>query len=125
MTTGAAVRSRMVHRALVERDAGGEADGYGNPPAPAWGALHAALPCWYYVPVARSQQGAEIVRERGIIVQEHSMMLIPSGTDITERDRVVSVSDRQGVSITPVAMNILSVVPRHDHIELTLRAVSE
>jgi len=123
--TGVAVRSRMVHRALVQRDAGGAADGYGNPPAPTWQTLHEALPCWYYIPAARSFQGGETVRERGIIVQEPPRLLIPNGTDITEQDRVFSVSDRQGNVIAPVVSLIISVTPHHDHIEVALRAISQ
>lgn len=108
-----AVRQRMTHRALVERDGNTTPDGYGDAGVPSWATHIAALPCWLYI-----GPGAETARQRGTVVFEGPRLLVPVGTDITERDRINGVTDRAGAPVYDGILNILSVVPAHDHLEL-------
>lgn len=121
MTT--AVRQRMTHRALVERTVTTSADAYGDAPAPTWATHIAAMPCFFYVETGRAA-GGEAVRQRGTVVAERLRMLAPKGTDVTERDRINGVTDRRGTVIYAGAINIESVTPSHDHLEIRLGSVS-
>ena len=114
-----AARQRMTHRALVERTVTTPADDYGGAPAPAWETHIAAMPCWFY-----TSGGAESVRQRGTVVVEQLRMLAPSGTDITEQDRINSITDRAGGSVYAGLLNVGSVLPAHGHLELRLEKVS-
>lgn len=116
MSTSAAVRQRMTHRALVERDGQTAVDGYGAGGVPAWQTHIAVLPCFFYVEQTRTAND-EIV-QRGITVQENLRMIVPLGTDITERDRINGVSKRDGTAVYAEVMNVLSVTPHHDHLEV-------
>ena len=50
-------------------------------------------------------------------------MIVPKGTDITEDDKLVSIQDRLGVSISASDFRIESVIRRAGHLELVLEEV--
>lgn len=116
-------RSRMTHRALVERDVTITTDPFGSPGTPDWVEHLAELPCWFYVGGTGGASGGEIVLDHRTIVAEALRVLVPKGTDITERDRINGIHDRLGADVYAPVMNIRSVTPHHDHLELQLESV--
>ena len=112
-------RSQMAHRCTLERDAAhGTPDGYGLPGDPNWQPLTVALPCWLWSTAER-----ELIGGQKSEVIEDLRMLVPMGTDVTERDRVNGVTDRLGNWIRRGAMGITAVMAKHDHLELVLTGV--
>jgi len=109
----------MTHRALVERNGAAELGPAGEELPAVWATHIAAMPCFLYTP-----RGREPVQITGVIVTESPMMLAPWGTDVTESDRVNSVSDRAGNVYRAGIFRIASVVEAHDHLELQLEAVA-
>lgn len=121
MSTAAAVRARLVHRALVERNTPAAIDAYGDQGTPNWVEHNAAMPCWlYYAPQGRIAYGDP----RAAPVLEQPMMLVRKGENILERDRIQGVRDRQGNVIYLGVLVVVSVRPVHNHTELTLESVS-
>ena len=112
-------RAMMSMRCTIERDAAhGTPDGYGLPGDPNWKPLAVLLPCWLWSTAERELIGAEKSE-----VIEDLRMLVPLGTDVTERDRVSGVTDRLGHPIRQGAMGITAVMSKHDHLELVLTGV--
>ena len=112
-------RSQMAHRCTLERDAAhGTPDGYGLPSASNWQPLAVALPCWLWSTAER-----ELIGGQKSEVIEDLRMLVPMGTDVTERDRVNGVTDRLGNPVRRGAMGITAVMAKHDHLELVLTGV--
>lgn len=117
-----AVRSRMTHRALVERDNAASPDAYGGKGPPEWETHIAALPCFFYL--GQTSQSEELEQPRGIVVHQELRMIFPSGSDVTERDRINGISDRQGGAIKSGYLNIASITPHHNHLEARLEATA-
>jgi len=115
----ATVRQRMTHRALVQRTVRTPVDGYGDAPAPTWTTHIASQPCWLTV----RDEGVEADRQRGTVVFESLRLLMPNGTDITERDRISGVTDRRGNVVYAGVLGIESVLPAHSHLELSVKQV--
>lgn len=112
-------RSTMTLRCQVERDAAG-VDVEGNPAAANWQQHIASLACRFW----NTTSEREIADGDRIVVGEDLRLLVPVGTDVLERDRVVNVVDRLGASILPGALNIRAVVRRTHHLELTLQGAA-
>lgn len=110
-------RSSMRHRCTIQRDAnhGGGTDPYGGDAAASWAALHTSLACRYWFSAARTVIDGKLQTEI-----KTRMMLVPTGTDVTEDDRVLSVTDRLGNEIADGPMRIDSVGRREGHIVLTM-----
>lgn len=114
MTT--AVRSRMTHRATVERRSENTTNPYGHSGPPEWTALDDALPCFLYAPKTRQQaESADVART--VAVPGYSL-LAPLGSDITTDDRINGVEDRAGSVLLAGIQNIRDVKWHHDHIEI-------
>lgn len=107
----------MTMRATVERGATVE-DEYGNPGPITWGAHIAALPCWLY-----SRTEREVTGEKSAVIEDLRLM-VPKGTDVTEKDRISAVVDRRGQAIRPGVLVIEAVVRRRDHLELDVRGIA-
>lgn len=115
-------RSRMTQRATVERDQTDplvDTTDSGNPEPPDWQTHIEALPCWLY-----SSAGREAVEPQRVAVVEDIRLLVPLGSDVTERDRVNGIVDRLGSSILADLMNIRTVLRKRDHLELMLTRVT-
>jgi hypothetical protein len=112
------------HRARIERDVStGSQDPFGNHPPSDWQPLHDDLRCRYYV---QARTGArEIADADKTAVVVGAKMIIPSGTDVTEADRVIEVrdSDEVGTVLTSRPHNIQAVILRRDHLELILKEI--
>lgn len=109
----------MTHRALVQR-ATETVDGYNNRLAPVWATHLAAQPCYFWQPsMGRGEQsGAQNYRAYGYQV------VMPLGTDVTERDRINGIVDRRGYSVHPGVFGIVAVVRKPDHLLLTLETIT-
>jgi hypothetical protein len=108
----------MTQRALVQRGSASARDS-GNPGPLAWATHIASLPCWLY-----SSIGREAVDPERTTVVEDIRLLVPTGTDITERDRVNGIVNRLGESVLEDVMNIRSVLLKRDHLEVLLTRVT-
>lgn len=113
----------MTHRALVQRDTGTAVNRYNQRQPDAWTTHLAAMPCFFYTSPSRTQVGEAVVVERTAVI-EQLRMLVPLDADVTERDRIASVTDREGNAIYTTPLNIRSVIQkRRTHRELVLESV--
>lgn len=111
-------RGRMTFRALVERRQSGQESVWGET-EPVWATHIAALPCYVW-----SRQRSEAVNASRTVVIDEIRLLVPNGTDITERDRINGVKDRQGNTYIGDQMDIRGVQPRQTHLELLVLGYS-
>jgi hypothetical protein len=110
-----ASRVSLRHRCTIERDENlDNPDDWGNPSAPDWQEHLTDLPCR-----AWTDAGREAVDDKRIAVIVDRRLIIQLGTDVTERDRIASVSYR-GSEILDGPMDIEAVLVRPDHLELVL-----
>jgi head-tail adaptor len=114
-------RGRMRHRATVER-ATATPDGGGGETL-GWNTHIASLPCWTWFD-ARREGALEETQGDKVTVLEDRRMIVPLGTDITEKDRIAVVKDRRGATLFAGPMRIESVGRRDDHMELYLSEVT-
>lgn len=107
----------MTHRCDIQRDssAGLGTDPYGNDPTPAWGAHLTDLPCRFWFEEGKTVIDGDKATELTI-----RMMIVPAGTDVTEDDRVLNVTDRLGASLADGPMRIDSVGHRQGHLVLRM-----
>lgn len=113
------VRQAMSYRALVQRDTGGGTDPDGGPLPPSWTTHIASLPCYLWA----DAEVEAVSADRTAVVTDWRMVA-PKGTDVTERDRVAEVRNRIGAVIMARPMQVRTVMPRPDHLELQLQAVA-
>lgn len=107
-------------QAVVERDVS-EGDGYGAPTKPNWEYL-LTVPCrlwWQRSTGVRSANREYVTPARMVPISEGGMIL-PSGTDVTEQDRVVAIQDRQGNPLIDGIFSITSVLNEEDHMEISV-----
>lgn len=115
-------RSRMTHRALIERDGATGSDPYNAANVPSWATHIASLSCWFYVPRGRQPQ---VTTDAATVTLEQPRLLAPKGTDIAEGDRINGIVDRLGASVYSGILNITSVVPKPTHLELVCEQVGQ
>lgn len=108
-------RQKMTMRATVVRDVTTTSDPDGQPDVPNFDPLYESLPCLWWVTSER-----EVMDTNKIAVVGQMKMLVPKGTDITEKDQIAVVKDRLGAVIRPGPMVIENVIPRRTHLELLL-----
>lgn len=94
------------------------ADDWGGSPEPDWKPHLVDLPCrvWF-------QSGREVTSPDKTAVIEDRKAILPVDADVTEGDRLRSVTDRRGREIQPGPMRIESVGRKDDHLLLALEAV--
>lgn len=106
-------RSRMQHRLFLQRNSA-SADSYGHRGPPLWGVLSTTAG-HVWVMQEDTHHDAKLskasTRYRGIV---------PTGTDVTESDRVEKTEDRAGTQLFSL-MDIDAVIRRKDHLELRMR----
>ncbi len=113
MATG----SRYTMRALTQRNTAA-ANAYGEKTPATWTTLVASQRCRVWVSDERTREG-----DAGRVPIEDLRGAVPLGTDLTERDRFGSVSNRRGTQLFG-ALLIDGVMRRVDHLELRLRRAS-
>lgn len=116
-------RSQMKQRADLERAAAGNADAWGHAPVPAWEALAADKPCLAWSTAKREVVGTGTNAKTAVV--EDIRLMVPLGTDVTEKDRVRKVKDRAGTTILDGPFGIASVQVRRTHLELALSKAGE
>ena len=109
-------RSIMVHRATVQKDTATGTDAYGNPKPASWATHIASLACYYY-----TKTKTEIYDGDKQAVVAMQRLLVPLGTDITEKHRITAIKNRLGTSLISNPMLIRAVVKRKTHFELDLQ----
>lgn len=115
--TATAVRARMVHRATVERNTQTDTNPHGHRGPAEWEPVGDPIACFLYY---GSKPRESVQVERTVIV-EPTMLIAPIGTDVTERDRINTVTDRAGVVVLAGVHNIRAVRNvRRSHVEIVL-----
>lgn len=110
-------RVGLTDRCTIERANTGKADGWNNPGAPKWEPHLEDQPCR-----AWTETGTEVVDTDKTAALSSRRLSIPLGTDVTEKDRVASVT-RRGSEFFDGPMDIHAVLPFDDHLELILERV--
>lgn len=107
------------HRCTIERDANQSGtDQWGNPTEPGWQSHLADQPCRAWTEAAR-----EPVDDHTNVVLEDRRVSLAVGTDVTEADRVASVTDKAGTTIFEGPMGIEGITRFPDHLELLLERI--
>lgn len=112
-------RLSLTHRCTIERDANaGTTNGRGNPSSPDWQPSSTDVPCRGW-----TSTGEERAEDKAIIDFEQKRLLLPLGTDVTERDRIGDITDRGDVYMAG-PIGIRAVIRRRDFIEVILVSVT-
>lgn len=121
----AAVRARMTHRAMIQRDMalpenGGTVDALNQAGLPDWSTVISedGVPCWL-----RTESGSVAVSASEFVTVERLEILLPLSAAVRKEDRVATVRDRQGTTILAGPMRIVAVLPHHTHQEAQLERV--
>lgn len=109
-----AVVSRMIHRAAIERNTGTLTDDYGHPAPPTWTALN-TVKCF-----ANSRAKREVVDGDKIVTVEDLRLMVPLGTDVTEKDRVSNITDAKGTTIIPGPLDVEAVQWKQAYLDVLL-----
>jgi hypothetical protein len=106
----------LTHSCTIQRDANaGTADAFGQPNPPSWQNHLASLPCRTQAAAGREA----VANTTTVVVIEDVRLVVQSGTDVTEADRVSSVTYR-GDEIQAGPLTIRAKLVHQDHIELVL-----
>lgn len=113
-----ASRVSLIHSCTIQRDASlGTPDNWGTPSTPSW-QTNATVSCRAWTNTGREQMDSTTSA-----VIEDMRLIVPLGTDVTEQDRVGTVTYR-GSTIMAGPLGIRAVIGRKDHLELILARVS-
>ncbi len=108
----------MTHRCTIERRAAGAADAWGQVPSE-WETHLTNVRCRTW-----ADAGREIVEgTTTVTVVEDVRVIVPLGTDVTEADRIASITYRGGTAQAG-PLGIRAVLARPDHLELVLVRVA-
>lgn len=108
-------RLGLTHACTIERNAASGADGRGQPDLPDWQAHLTDEPCRFW-----ADAGREVIEGQGTIEPVTDLRLVlRADADVTEADRVASVTYRGGTA-QDGPLGIRAVLRRPDHIELVL-----
>lgn len=94
-----------------------DTDEWGQPGSPDWQQHLGNVPCR-----AVQEAGREPVDSNRTVVVLDMRILLPLGTDVTERDRVASVTER-GSQLFEGPLAIEAVLTRRTHLELVLQRI--
>jgi hypothetical protein len=109
----------MIHRCTIERNTVASlVDDYKNPVPPQFEALYTDVPCRGWLYIGRTADDGKTV------VVEDRRILVPLGTDVTERDHISSITDRLGAELFTGPMRIDHVGVRKDHLVLSVTEVA-
>lgn len=112
-------RAGYTHICTVERDANLEtSDAWGGQKTPEWKNHLTELPCRAWTNAAR-----EPVDEEKTATYEDRRLSVELETDVTEADRIASVTDKNGNTVFAGPMNIEGVLNYPDHMELILEHI--
>lgn len=113
------IAGRLTHRARVERNTATGTDSWGGAAAPAFTALHNALPCFVY-----SKSSRELVDGAKTAMIEDLRIMIGRDVDLAEGDEITAVTDRFGLVIIPGRLKVEGPVQfKHTHREAALQRI--
>lgn len=114
----AATRLSLIHLCTIERNVNEDTeDALGQPSPPGWAAHLTDVPCRTWASSGRETVNADTAAS--VVVVEEVHLIVPLGTDVTERDRIASVTYR-GETTQAGPLGVRAVLTRPDHIELVL-----
>ena len=113
-----ASRLSLIHRCTIERATTTD-DDYGNPGPPTWAAHLSDQPCRTWATAGREV----VTNTTTLVVVKDVRLMLPLGVDVTEQDRVASVTYR-GDTIQAGPLGIRAVLTHQDHIELVLERIA-
>jgi hypothetical protein len=111
-------RVALRHQCTIERDTSVGPDSWGQSGEPNWVRHLINIPCRAWTDAAR-----EPVDDTKTVVMEDRRVIVEIGTDVTERDRVASVTNPAGTVIFEGPINIEGVQRYPDHLELLLERI--
>jgi hypothetical protein len=115
-----ASRISLTHTCTIERnDVAGGTDSWNQPVTSGWQPHLTDQPCRFWVRAGMRSAGEKVVDTTTIVVVEDMRMILLLGTDVTENDRVATVSER-GAEIQAGPIGIRAVLAHPDHLELVL-----
>lgn len=108
-------RYRMIHRVFLQRN-GASANAYGHKSPQGWATL-ATVSGYVWATAEDTRHGEELSQ-----ASARYRAIVPTGTDVTEKDRVLKVENRAD-SPTELfgVMEIGGVIRRKNHLELRMR----
>lgn len=113
-------RVNMTSTCTIERDANaGIPNNWGNQTTPNWQPHLIDVPCRAWAEAGRET----VTNSTTVVVVEDARLIVPLGTDVTEQDRVASVSFR-GATTMAGPLGIRAVLTHQDHIEIVLVKVA-
>jgi hypothetical protein len=109
-------RLALTQRCTIERDANAATAGaWGTPSAPDWQSHITDVPCRVW-----ATTGSETVANGTTVTPvEDVRVIVPLGTDVTDADRIASVTYRGGTA-QDGPLGIRAMLARRDHLELVL-----
>jgi hypothetical protein len=121
VSTRMSLHAHLIHSCTIQRQTAAPDDPY-HQSAPVYGAHLEGVPCRL---VTKAQRVVSDDRTQFVVVTVHKL-LVPAGTDVTEDDRVVSVTLEDGVQKGPFGIGAL--LPRRaralHHVTLELEDVT-
>jgi hypothetical protein len=109
-------RLSLTHRCMIERAANtASLDEWGAPDPADWQPHLSDQPCRTWATAGREA----VTDTTTLVVAEDIRLILPVDADVTEQDRVVSVTSRS-VTIQEGPLSIRAVLQRRDHLELVL-----
>jgi hypothetical protein len=114
---------QLAHTCTIERDLQVEADGWGNADVPQFTDYLTGVRCWHWI--APTQNA--IYKRPPYLGTPDAMvdslnLVLPAGTDVTERDRIKEVRDADGNAVAG-QLAIREVRRRLNHLHLILHEV--
>jgi hypothetical protein len=113
-----ASRLSLTHRTTVQRDVQAGTNAWGGKGTPEFQDHLTDLACRYWVETGHEQTDAT-----SQVVVEDMRLIVPIGTDITEKDRLGDITSR-GTTIVTGPVGIRAVLAMDDHLELVLVRLS-
>lgn len=113
-------RQRMTMRCTIQRNESIGVDGYGNPAAPEWHDHLLSLACYVWYDRGKARKTKH--EDKTSITLNLAHMICPMDTDITNDDRITTITDRKYIELFG-AFTIDSAIKRRDHIELILEEI--
>jgi len=113
-------RLSLTHRCTIERSANAASlDEWGTPDPADWQPHLSDQPCRAWATAGREA----VTDTTTVVVIEDVRLILPLGTDVTEQDRIASVTYR-GQTTQDGPLGIRAVLVNADHIELLLVKVA-
>ena len=114
----------MTRQAVIQRDQS-EPDSYGADRAPVW-ADHVTVPCAFWWDKATGTHSANrtMVNVSRDVPVSAGGMLIPSGTDVTEDDRILRLLNPDGSVWVEGIFTIIAVLNEYTHMEVDVERTS-